>query len=257
MHNNVSRMDIYERLLLERESLMARAEDIGRGLSIPAELRGKIGTSGASSAMPGSIRQDVLDAMSSVADAFVSPRTLSDEIRRLVKSVYGDGYDAAATNSCEAALGVVFDALLTPPQLGRGDTYRSRCIGLLERHAEHHLSYGRPFPPMYKEVFADRGATAGELGINGRRAINTDIVIVPMAGSRQELHGPKMIPCPLLMDTDAKQTIAAVSRAAQIHAANLTGFVTLGYDTAGYGYADKDKNGAPVIQSSIGGVDCR
>ena len=109
---------------------------------------------------------------------------LGDEIRRVVKSVYGDEYDAAPTNSCEAALWITFDALLTPPLMGRGEPYRARCIGLIERHAEHHLSYGRPFPPKYKDLFADRGATAGELGLAGRRSQNTDIVMVPMAGAR-------------------------------------------------------------------------
>jgi hypothetical protein len=247
-------MDLYDRMVTQRDALLARAEDIGRSLGIPAELQGKIGTSGASSALPGTIRLDVIEAMSSIAASFVSLRSLGDEIRRLVKSVYGDDYDAAATNSCEAALQVVYDALLTPPQLGRGDTYRARCIGLLERHAEHHLSYGRPFPPKYKEVFADRGSTAGELGINGRRALNTDVVLVPIAGARYELHGPKMIQSPLLLDTDAQQTIVAVTRAARIHEANLVGFVTLGYDTAGYGYGEKDAQGAPVIQSAIGAL---
>ena len=244
-------MDLYEHLLAERGKLLAEAEEIGRTLSIPQELRGVIGTSGASSALPGELRQDVVDAMNVVATSYASPRALGDEIRRVVKSVYGDGYDVAATNSCEAALGLVFDALLTPPQLGRGEPYRARCIGLLERHAEHHLSYGRPFPPLHKEVFSDRGATAGELGITGRRAINTDIVMVPMAGARYELHGPKMIPCPLLLETNHERTVAAVARAAEVHASDLSGFVTLGYDTVGYGYGKKDANGVPVIQSSI------
>lgn len=254
MQVSLSRMDIYDSFITRREEFLARAEAAGRALDIPAELKGTLGTSGASSALPGLIRSDVVEAMVKVAGSSVSMRSLGDEIRRLVKSVYGDGYDAVGTNSCEAALEVVYDSLLTPPQLGRGDTYRSRCVGLLERHSEHHLSYGRPFPPKYKEVFADRGATAGELGINGRRALNTDIVLVPMAGARYELHGPKMIPCPLLLQTDAKRTVAAVERAARTHAADLAGFVTLGYDTPGYGYGEKDGNGASLIQSEIGAL---
>lgn len=250
--STIHRMDLYDRIYVQREHLAARGEELGRSLGIPAELRGLLGTSGASSAMPGSIRQDILDAMASVSDEFVSLRSLGDEVRRLVKSVYGDGYEAAVTNSCEAALGLVYDALLTPPQMGRGETYRVRCIGLLERHTEHHLSYGRPFPPLYKEVFADRGTTAGEFGNGGRRAINTDIVMVPMAGARYELHGPKMIPAPLLRQARVKETVAAVARAAQVHAPNLAGFVTLGYDTPGYGYGEQGPDGAPLIQSAIG-----
>jgi hypothetical protein len=248
------RMDVYDRLLAQRETLLARAEAAGKGLDVPVELKGAIGTSGANSAMPGTVRRDILEAMEAAAGSLVTPRRLGDDIRRVVKSVYGDGFDVAATNSCEAALGVVFDALLAPPQLGRGETYRARCIGLLERHAEHHLSYGRPFPPQYKEVFADRGATAGELGITGRRAANTDIVMVKMAGARYEPHGPKMIPSPLLMATDAAATVRSVTRAAEIQAADLAGFVSLGYDTAGYGYAEKNEHGAPAIQAAIGAL---
>lgn len=246
------RLDLYESLLVGREKFLARAEEVGQSLGIPAELKGALGTCGASSALPGTIRGDVLNAMVKAGENFVSPRAMGDEIRRLVKSVYGDGYDAAPANSCEAALEVAYDALLAPPQLGRGDSYRARCIGLLERHAEHHLSYGRPFPPRYKEVFAERGSTAGELGITGRRVLNTDVVMVPMAGARYELHGPKMIPAPLLLGTDAERTIAALKRVAQVHAADLAGFVTLGYDTPGYGYGAKDSNGAPSIQCAIG-----
>lgn len=254
MHRNPTRMDLYDSLVARKEEFLARAEAAGRSLDIPAELRGQLGTSGAASALPGTMRTDVIEAMVRVAGSFVSLRAMGDEIRRLVKSVYGDGYDAVATNSCEAALEVTYDALLAPPQLGRGEPYRARCIGLLERHAEHHLSYGRPFPPKYKEVFADRGSTAGELGLNGRRALNTDVVMVPMAGARYELHGPKMTASPLLLETDAGATVAAVRRAADTHAAQLAGFVTLGYDTPGYGYGEKDAAGAPRIQSAIGAL---
>ncbi|MDO9435720.1 hypothetical protein [Hydrogenophaga sp.] len=254
---NILRMDLYERLVTQRESLLQRADEIGRGLGIPAELKGLIGTSGASSAFPGSTREDVIDAMTKIAYSYVSLRALGDDVRRLVKSVYGDAYDAAVTNSCEAALGLVHDALLTPPMLGRGDPYRSRCIGLLERHAEHHLSYGRPFPPVHKEVFADRGSTAGEFGGAGRRALNTDVVMVPMAGARYEPHGSKMMPSPLLMETDAQKTLAAVARAADVHAADLCGFITLGYDTQGYGYGEVHANGAPAIQCGVGELAAR
>lgn len=252
MSSVMYRMDFYERLIAARNELLAKAEAIGAGLSIPSELRGAIGTSGANSALPGTIRGDVIDAMAAAAGSVVPPRKLGDEIRRVVKSVYGDGFDAAPTNSCEASLALVYDALLTPPQLGRGEPYRARCIGLLERHAEHQLSYGRPFPPQYKEVFSDRGATAGELGIGGRRAMNTDVVMVRMAGARYEPHGPKMLPCPLLMETDTQRTVESVQRAAEVHAANLAGFLTLGYDTAGYGHGDRNEHGAPLLQAAIG-----
>jgi hypothetical protein len=124
---------------------------------------------------------------------------------------------------------------------------------LLERHSEHHLSYGRPFPPRYKDVFADRGATAGELGILGRRNLNTDVVMIPMEGAEYPLHGIKFHPVPLLAKTDPAATIQTMRRRAAIHAAELCGVLSLGYDTVGYGYGDHE-GGAPVLQRGLGAL---
>lgn len=87
---------------------------------------------------------------------------LAAEVRRLVKSHYGDDYDGAMIATCEAALWVSFDALFTPPFTGRGDNYRARYLAPYERHMHHQAGYGRPFPPQYKDLYADRGAAAGK-----------------------------------------------------------------------------------------------
>lgn len=242
-----SRLDLYGSLARDKDKLLDEARHIGKGLDIPAELRGSIGASGCNSALPGTIRNDIFDAMRDGMMRVRPVRDLGDEIRRLVKSVYGDDYDAAPTNSCEAALLIAYECLFSPPSTGRGDPYRSRVIGLVERHAEHQLSYGRPFPPMYKDLFADRGATAGELGLLGRRLENTDCIFVPMAGARYDLHGIKFHPTPLLMGCDYEATVKAVENAARIHERDLTGFVSLGYDTPGYGYGEHDNDGAPLL----------
>jgi len=246
------RLDIYESLAQDRETILKQAGLLAQDVGVPAELVGRIGPTGASSALPGTMRRDILRRIEEGMLDLRSPRAIGDEIRRLVKSVYGDEYDAALTNSCEAALGVAFDTLLAPSAVGIGEPYRARVIGLMERHAEHQLSYGRPFPPIYKDIFADRGATAGEFGLLGRRRDHTDCVFVPMVGGRHELHGAKMHPAPLLMGVSAEKTVAAVARAASIHAASLTGFVSLGYDTPGYGYGERAANGAPRLQCEIG-----
>ena len=248
------RLDLYEYLAANKEKILQEAERVGQALNVPSEIKGAFGTSGANSALPGTMRSDILRAIEKRMAKVETLRGLGDEIRRIVKSYYGDDYDAAPTNSCEAALGAVYAALLTPPLIGRGEPYRARCVGLLERHAEHHLSYGRPFPPMRKDMFADRGATAGELGVLGRSNLNTDIVFVPMTGASYPLHGIKSYPTALLAKTDAAATALGVRRAAQIHAANLSGFVSLGYDTRGYGYAEKAPDGAPALQRSIGEI---
>lgn len=246
------KLDLYQYLRENTPHIVAEAERIGRDLGIPSELRGRIGASGASSSSPGTLRNDVIAAIEKGSREVRPLRELGDEIRRLVKSVYGDEYDAAPVASCEAALWVVYDALIAPPLMGRGDPYRVRCIGLNERHIEHHLSYGRPFPGLHKDIFADRGATSGELGLLGRRQENVDIVIVPLAGARYEVHGVKSYPCPLLLEVDPDESMHAVDRAAAVHAASLGGIVSLAYDTPGYGYGVKGPAGEPVLQRRLG-----
>ena len=125
------------------------------------------------------------------------------------------------------------------------------------RHAEHHLSYGRPFPPVYKDLFADRGATAGELGLLGRRLENTDCVFVPMSGARYDLHGIKFHPTPLLVGCDADATAKAADEAARVHERDLVGFVSLGYDTPGYGYGARAGDGTPLLPKLLGAVAAR
>lgn len=248
----LSRFGLYDYLSRHREEIVDDAQRLSREVSLPEALRNRIGQTGAVSAMPGMLRDDIRKAVSVGMGKVLSPRDIGDEIRRVVKSVYGDEYDAAPTNSCEAALFTVYDALLTPPKVGPGEPYRSRVIGTIERHYEHHHSYGRTFPPRLKDILADRGATAGELGLFGRVQYATDCVMVPIAGARYELHGLKMHATPLLMEAQAEETLSRIAKAAADHAADLVGFVSLGYDTAGFGYGEKAADGAPVIQKGIG-----
>ena len=59
---------------------------------------------------------------------------------------------------------------------------------------------------------------------------------------------------PSLFSTDAAETAKAVRRAATTHAADLAGVLSLGYDTVGYGYGDKNKAGAPILQRHLGEI---
>jgi hypothetical protein len=246
------RIDVYDCLAEQREALFEAADKLAASLGVPPELKAQFGVSGTNSSCPGLLRRDIIEAMSSSSRKVAPLNRLGDEIRRMVKSVYGDEYDAAPANSCEALTGITYDALLTPPLLGRGEPYRVRCVAPIERHVEHHLSYGRPFPPRYKDMFADRGATAGELGLLGRRYMSTDIVLVELPGARYDLHGLKHYPTPLLMNVDATASAAALRQAATIHRADLVGFLSLGYDTPGYGYSERDADGTPTLQRLIG-----
>ncbi|MEW6654012.1 MAG: hypothetical protein AB1394_11175, partial [Bacteroidota bacterium] len=167
------------------------------------------------------------------------------------KEVYGDDYDAAPVNTCEAGLWVCFDTLMTPPNQGRGDNYRTRYIAPMERHIHHQASYGRPFPPKYKDVLGDRGCTAGELGFYGKRQNNLDTVLVPLEGAAYQVHGINYHPTPLLKNVKAKESVSKFEEVTKRHETLLAGFTSLGYDTTGYGYGEKDKNGTPLLQKGL------
>jgi hypothetical protein len=177
-----------------------------------------------------------------------------DQIREIVKDVYGDGYDAAPVNTCEGGLWLSFDSLMTPPFQGRGDNYRSRYIAPYERHIHHQASYGRPFPPKYKDILADRGSTSGELGFYGKRQNNFDTVLVPMVGAEYPVHGIKYHPVPLMKNIKVKESLEAMAIAAKRHETMLAGFASLGYDTPGYGYGDKDSEGTPKLSKGIAAI---
>ena len=254
MNSQVSRFDLYEFLFQNKSAIVEDAVRLGKSIGLPDEIKNRVGPTGANSALPGTLHRDVIDSIEKGMMRIQSPRDIGDDIRRVVKSVYGQDFDAVPTNSCESALLATYDSLFTPPTIGAGDPYRARVIGMLERHIEHHLSYGRPFPPRYKDGFADRGATAGELGVIGRAQFATDCVLVPMAGARYELHGLKMHATPLLVETNARETAAALTKTAARHEHAVAGFISLAYDTIGYGYGEKGADGVPVLQKHLGAL---
>lgn len=229
------------------EEARKAADEIG----IPSEIRGKFGLTGAISGCPAPLRKDVEEFIAKGGQEVIPLAKLTDEIRTLVKDVYGDEYDAAPTNTCEAGLWITFDCLFTPPMQGRGDCYQARYIALYEKHLHHQGSYGRPFPGRFKDIFADRGSTPGELGFYGKRQNNTSTYILPMEGADYSVHGIKYHPCILLTKVDPEATAEKVSLVAERHATMLTGITSLGYDTPGYGYGEKDEEGTPVLQKLL------
>jgi len=242
---------MYKKLQNEKAQIFAEAKKFSESLNIPAELRGSIGLTGAISGCPAPLREDIEKAMADESKKVVPLNVYIDQIREIVKDVYGDDYDACPANTCEASLWTSIDVLFTPPMQGRGDKYRARYIALLEKHLHHQGGYGRPFPPKYKDILADRGSTAGELGFYGKRQENLDVVYVPLVGAKYPCHGIKYYPVPLVKENKIKESLEVLKKNAERFEDSLTGFVSLGYDTPGYGYAEKDSKGTPKLMKGI------
>lgn len=248
------RFDFYGALRLKSPDIIADVQSRAGELDIPEEWRGRIGVSGSNSSAPCTLRREVAEAITAASAQYLPLVTLGDEIRRVVKSVYGDEFDTATVNSAEAALALAYDALIAPSLIGRGEPGRAFAVIPYERHGEHHGSYGRPVPGLYKDLFADRGATSGELGLLGRRAENVDIGFVKLAGARYEVHGIKSYVAPLLLHVDPEGSAAALERAARRRSADLAGFVSLAYDTPGLGYGARDADGTSTLHRRIGEI---
>ncbi len=245
------KFQMYKQLQANIANIYAEARQVADEIGIPKELRGKFGLTGAISGCPAPLREDILHAGEVGAVEVIPLAKLHEEIRELVKSVYGDEYDAVSTSTCEAGLWLTYDVLFSPPMLGRGDNYRARYIAPYEKHLHHQGSYGRPFPGRFKDIFADRGTTAGELGFYGKRQNNLDTVIVPLEGARYDVHGIKYHPVPLLTGVDPEAAIEKIAMHAEIHESMLTGFTSLGYETPGYGYGVKGEDGCPLLQKYL------
>ncbi|MDL2300160.1 hypothetical protein LJC01_00755 [Clostridiaceae bacterium OttesenSCG-928-D20] len=242
---------LYKQLQANIPAIYAEAKKFADGI-IPADRKGSFGLTGAISGCPAPLRKDIKEASEKGAAKVMPLAGLVEELREIVKDVYGDEYDAAPVATCEGGLWVSFDTLFTPPMMGRGDNYRARYIAPYEKHMHHQAGYGRPFPGKYKDFLADRGSGAGELGFYGKRQNNLDTIIVPLEGARYDVHGIKSHPVPLLTEVDADASKKTLEKVAARHADTLTGIVSLGYETPGYGYADKDENGTPKLQKYIG-----
>jgi hypothetical protein len=247
----MKKFHMYKALYLNRDSILHEAKELGKELGIKDEMKGRFGLTPTHSSYPGPIARDVVKEMLRPEHSVRPLPDLVDDLRDVVKDYYGDEFDAAAAGSGEGALWVVFESLVSSPMLGRGNGYRSRYISLVERHVPYHASFGRPFPPKYKYIAADRYVTSGELGVEGKRLTDVDTVLVPSVGARYDPHGIKYYPAPLLSEVQAKPTAERLADEAEKQQYSLSAFATLGYDTPGYGYGEHTTDGTPILQVLI------
>ncbi|NPV86096.1 MAG: hypothetical protein HPY45_08820 [Anaerolineae bacterium] len=242
---------LYKHLQANAQAIYAEVRQIAEDIGITGDLKGNLGLTGAVSGCHGLLTREVEEAMRDVSRKVIHGMTLDEKVREIVKEYYGDEYDAALTNTCEAALHICYETLCMPPSTGRGDRYRGRYIAPYERHMHHQGGYGRPFPPRYKEVNAERGEAAGEYGVQGKRVDNLDTIFVKPVGATYDCHGIKYNPIPNMLHVDSKKTVAYMAEVAARHADTLVGFASLGYDTPGYGYGEKDREGTPLLQTGM------
>jgi len=245
------KMDLYEAVRAKIPEIYAEAEKVGEEIGIKGDLKHQVGLTGAVSGCHGLNPSRVANAMHEVARKIVSSSQLDVKVSRVIKDWLGDEWDGVMTSTCEAALQVCFDSVFTPPLQGRGNSYNSRYIAPYERHIHHQAGYGRPFPGRFKDTVADRGNCAGEMGMMGKRLCNLEVDIVPMKGALYGNHGIKYYPSPLLTKVDALGTAEKMRMHAK-RTPNLCGFASLGYDTPGYGYREKNPDGSSVLRSQIG-----
>lgn len=248
------KFEMYTKLQKEKLQIYEEFKQAARELDLKEEDYLQLGCTGAVSGCPALIRKDIEKAMEAVNRKVIGCASLQHEIRKIVKDVYGDAYDACPVNTCEAALALVFDQLVAPPMLTRGDRYQGRYIAPYERHIHHQAGYGVPFPPKYKDIICERGETSGEAGMAGKHQQNLSTVFVPLAGAKYDCHGIKYYPTTLLMNVDPDASRPIFEKTAERHALYLTGLTSLGYDTPGYGYGVKDKDGTPKLQKMLAAI---
>jgi hypothetical protein len=242
----------YQEIYNKIPKILEDARKVAKELSLD-KLQDKIGLYPGSSSCPGSLPNYVLDAIIKANKIPILPmRKVEDELREVIKDVYGDEYDGAAVNTCESGLRVCFEILFAPPTMRKGDAYRGRYIAPYGEDFDFMVAYGRPFPPKYKNIFIDRSASAGELGVEGKSLTNLDSILVRLVGTKYEAHGIKFNTVPLSTRTDAHKSIERMAEVAARHAESLVGFESIGYDTPGYGYSEKDENGIPILKKLIG-----
>jgi len=252
---------MYQHLYNNIKNIYADVKEEAKKIGITdkiAELqsqgRGTFGLTGGVSGCPAPLRDDVLEYTHKEAKKVVGLAGYVEELRYMVKDFYGEEYDVCPVNTCEAGINVCYTSMFMPPVMGAGDTYRARYIAPLEKHFHHQGGYGRPFPPKYKDIIANRGCTAGELSMQGKRQANLDVLVTRLKGADYSNHGIQYFPCVQLTNVKGEENREVFEEMAARHANMFAGITSIGYNTPGYGYGDKDAEGTPILQKVLAEV---
>ncbi len=245
------RYQFYQRIYENFPKIIRDSRNAAEKLGL-SKVSGRAGLYPGSSSCPGAVPEYVLrEVIAANREAVYPVRKAEDELREVAKSIFGDGYDVAATNTCEAGLRLVYETLFAPPTMRKGEIYRGRFISPYGEDIEFTAGYGRPFPPKYKGLILDRSVSAGEFGVEGKSLANLEAVLVRLSGVRYEAHGIKYNVVPLMTTLDHEGSFRRIAKVAESHASDLVGFTTVSYDTPGYGANEKDEKGVPRLMGML------
>ncbi len=241
------RFEFYQKLYEKLPEIKDNASKEGAKLGID-KLAGEIGLYPGSSSCPGVVPEFVLQPVIESNSGNIKPvRDYQEQLRYLIKDIYGDDYEGVALNTCESVLRAVNEVIFAPPTMRKGDAYRTRVLMPFNEDHEYLGCYGRPFPPKYKGLDSDRSVAAGELAVEGKSLANLDTLLVKYVGGRYEVHGINAHLVPMLSGIEIDATITKMDDMAERHGAYVSGFQSIGYDTPGYGHEDHNDRGGPVM----------
>ncbi len=244
----------YQKIYESFPKIISEAEEVGKTMGV-GKLKGEVGLYSGASSCPARLPDYVLDAIVKANQQEVLPvRTVEDNVRNVVKDIYGDAYDCAVVNTCEAGLRVAIETLMAPPFMRRGDAYRARMVSTYGEDIEWGMAYGRGFPAKYKNASVDRTVSGGEFGMDAKSLPNLDTVFVRFSNARYEVHGVRQGVVPLLTEVDVDGTTEAMRGVCERHGASLCGLHTVGYDTPGWGHGAQDAEGRPALMRRMGEI---
>ena len=98
------KFQMYKHLQENIVNIYSDAKKAADEIRIPKDLKGKFGLTGAISGCHGIPHKEVIKAMDEAATKIIPNKILDDEVRGIVKDVYGDDYDGLTVNTCEDGL---------------------------------------------------------------------------------------------------------------------------------------------------------
>ena len=108
-----------------------------------------------------------------------------------------------------------------------------------------------PSPPSTKNILPNAAKQRANTACRANVSSTSTPFLPAWLALTIPCHGIKYDPIQGLLHVNAKETLKEMETLAERHVDTLVGFASLAYDTPGYGYGEKDANGAPALQVGI------